>query len=136
MAIDTSGGGWRRWASAFDGSDGRRWVLAFDGGDGRKLCQWWTIKTAFNGGGGGGVRWRWQSLMAFDGTAMDYGKAMARQRRLAQLEDERAAQGEATQQPVGVMRGREGCTTIRRREMMRQPAGATRRRREDGRTRR
>ena len=106
MAIDTSGGGWRRWASAFDGSDGRRWVLAFDGGDGRKLCQWWTIKTAFNGGGGGGgVRWRWQSLMAFDGTAMDYGKAMARQRRLAQLEDERAAQGEATQQPAGVMRG-------------------------------
>ena len=74
--------------------------------------------------------------MAFDGTAMDYGKAMARQRRLAQLEDERAAQGEATQQPAGVMRGREGCATIRRREMMRQLAGATRRRREDVTTRR
>ena len=112
MGIDTSGGGWRRWASVFDGSDGQRWVLAFDGGDGRKLCQWWTIKTAFNGGGGGGVRWRWQSLMAFDGTAMDYGKAMARQRRLAQLEDERAAQGEATQQPAGTMIGQEGGTQI------------------------
>jgi len=24
MAIDTSGGGWRQWASAFDGGDGRR----------------------------------------------------------------------------------------------------------------
>ena len=55
MAIDTSGGKWRRWASVFDDGDGQRWVLAFDGGDGWKLCQWWTIKTAFNGGGGGGV---------------------------------------------------------------------------------
>jgi hypothetical protein len=85
----------------------------FDGGDGRKLCQWWTIKTAFNGGGGGGVRWWWQSSMAFNGMVMDYGKAMARQRRLAQLEDERAAQGKATQQPAGVMKGQEGCTTKR-----------------------
>ncbi len=67
--------------------------------------------------------------------AMDYGKVMARQRRLAQLDDERAAQGEATQQPAGVMRGREGCATIRRREMMEQPAGAMRRRREDVTTR-
>jgi len=106
-------------------------VLAFDGGDGRKLCQWWTIKTAFNGGGGGSVRWQWQSLMAFDGTAMEYGKAMARQRRPAQQEDERAAQGDATQQPAGVMRGREGGATMRRQEMMRQSAGTTRRQQED-----
>ena len=48
--------------------------------------------------------------MAFDGTALDYGKAMERQRRLAQLEDERAAHGEATQQPAGMMRGQEGGT--------------------------
>ncbi len=97
-------------------------MLAFDGGNGRKLCQWWTIMSAFYGVGGGGIRWWWQSLMAFDGTAMDYGKVMVRQRRLAQLEDERAAQGESTQQPAGVIRGREGCATIRRREMMQQPA--------------
>ncbi len=55
MGIDIRGGGWRRRASAFDRGDGRRWVLAFDGGDGRRLWQWWTIETAFNGGGGGGV---------------------------------------------------------------------------------
>jgi hypothetical protein len=33
MVIDTSGGGWRQRASAFDGGDGRRWSLVFDGGD-------------------------------------------------------------------------------------------------------
>ena len=33
MAIDTSGGGWRQRASAFDGGDGRRWSLVFDSGD-------------------------------------------------------------------------------------------------------
>ena len=78
------------------------------------------------------------AVAEFDGVrwaVMDYGKAMAMQIRLAQLEDERAVQGEATQQPAGVMRGQEGCAKIRRRGMMQQPAGATRRRREDVTTR-
>ena len=37
MAIDISGGGWRRRASAFDGGNGQRWSLVFDGGDGQLL---------------------------------------------------------------------------------------------------
>jgi len=55
MEIDISGGGWRRQASAFDSGDGRRWALAFDGSNGWQLWQRWTIETAFNGSGGGGV---------------------------------------------------------------------------------
>jgi hypothetical protein len=94
MEIDISIGGWRRRASAFDSSDGRRWALAFDGGNGRQLWQWWTIETAFNGGGGGGVRWRQQRLTAFDGV----GNGLRQ-------EDERAAHGQATQQPASTMRG-------------------------------
>ena len=46
VAIDASGGWWRRQASAFDGGDGRRWPLAFGSGDGRQLCKRWTIDTA------------------------------------------------------------------------------------------
>jgi hypothetical protein len=57
---------------------------------------------------------------------IDYGKAMARQRWLAQQEDERVAQGEATQQPAGAMRGQEGGTTRGQQEMMQQPASMTR----------
>ena len=101
MDIDISGGGWRRRASAFDGSDGRRWALAFDGGDGRQLWQRWTIETAFNGGGGGGIQWRQQHSMSFDGV----GGGLRR-------EGKRAAQGEATQQPASTMRGREGGVSI------------------------
>jgi hypothetical protein len=67
MAIDTSGGGWQWWASAFDGSNGQRWVLAFDGGNEWQLWQRWTIELVFNGGGGGDVQWQQQRLMAFDG---------------------------------------------------------------------
>ena len=55
MATDTSGGGWRWWASVFDSGNGRSWVLVFDGGNGQQLWQQWTIETAFNGSGGGGV---------------------------------------------------------------------------------
>ena len=55
MEIGISGGGWRRWASAFDSGNGRRWALEFDGGNGRQLWQRWMIDTVFNGGGGGGV---------------------------------------------------------------------------------
>jgi hypothetical protein len=87
MEIDIKGGGWRRQASAFDSGNGqRRWVLAFDGGNGLQLWQRWTIETAFNGGGGSGDRWRQQRPTAFDGVSD----------RLRQ-EDERAAQGQATQ---------------------------------------
>jgi len=101
MEIDISGGGWRWRASAFVGGDGRRWAFAFDGGDGQQLWQRWTIETAFNGGGGSGVRWRQQHSMAFDGVGGGL-----------QQEDERAAQGEATQQPASTMRGREGGVSI------------------------
>ena len=98
--------------------DGQRWALAFDGGDGRQLWQRWTIETAFNGGSGGGVRWRQQSSTAFDGI----GDGLQR-------EDEKAAQGQAMQQPASTMRGREGGETRGRQEMMaRQPAGTTRQR--------
>jgi hypothetical protein len=55
MATDTSGGGWRWWASAFDSGNGRSWVLVFDGGNGQQLWQQWTIETVFNGSGGGGI---------------------------------------------------------------------------------
>ena len=61
MAIDTSGGGWRRRASAFDGDGGDEWrfallwtaaVVAVNDRDG---LQWW--------------RWRWclMAVAAFDG---------------------------------------------------------------------
>ncbi len=86
------------------GGDGGRqcltaamWVLTFDGGNGRQLWQQWMIEMAFNGGGGGGVQWRQQHLTAFDGV----GNGPRR-------EDKRAAQGQAMQQPVSMMRGREG----------------------------
>ncbi len=59
-----------------------------------------AMVVAFNGGGS--IQWH---LMA---SAMDYGKAMARQRWPAQQEDERVVKGEATQQPAGAMRGRKG----------------------------
>ena len=94
MEMVISGGGWRRRASAFDSGDGRRRALAFDGGDGRQLWQRWTIETAFNGGSGGGVRWRQQRSTAFDGI----GDGLQR-------EDEKAAQGQAMQQPASTMRG-------------------------------
>jgi len=116
MEIDISGGGWRWWASAFDSGDGRRWVLAFDGGDGRQLWQRWTIEMAFDGGGGSGVQWQQQHLTAFYGV----GDGLRR-------EDERVVQGQATQQPASMMRGREGGATRGRQEMMaQQPAGAMR----------
>jgi hypothetical protein len=54
MAIDTSGGGRRRRASAFEGSDGQRFVLVIDG-DEWQLWWRWTIEIVFNGGDGGGV---------------------------------------------------------------------------------
>lgn len=54
MAIDTSGGGWQRRASAVDGGNGRRFAMMFDG-NGRQLWRRWMIEMAFNGGGGGGV---------------------------------------------------------------------------------
>jgi len=92
--------------------------LAFDGGDGHQLRQWWTIENAFNGGGGSGDRWRQQRLAVFDGV----GDGLRR-------EDEKATQGQATQQPASTMRGREGGATRGRQEMMvQQPAGATRQR--------
>jgi hypothetical protein len=78
----------------FDSGDGQRWVLAFDGADKWQLWQRWKIETAFNGGGGGGVRWWQQCLTAFDGV----GDGLRQ-------EDERAAQGQATQQPASTMRG-------------------------------
>jgi outer membrane protein assembly factor BamB len=87
--IDISGGGWRRRASVFDSGNGRRWALAFDGDHGRQLWQRWTIETTFNGGSDGGVQWRQQRLTVFDGV----GDGLRR-------EDERAAQGQATQQPA------------------------------------
>ena len=99
MEIDISGGGWRRRASAFDIGNGQRWALVFDGGDGLQLWQRWMIETAFNSGGGGGVQWQ-QHSTAFDGV----GDGLRR-------EDERAAQGQATQQPASTMRGREGSAT-------------------------
>jgi len=75
-------------------------VLAFDGGDGWQLWQRWTIETAFKGGSDGGVRWWQQRSTAFDG--IDTG---------LRREDERAAQGQATQQPASMIRGREGGAT-------------------------
>ena len=85
MEINISGGG-RRWrASAFDGDDQRRWALAFDGSDGWQLRQQWTIEMVFNGDIGGDVRWRQQRSTAFDGVSNGL-----------QREDKRAAQGEAT----------------------------------------
>jgi len=107
MEIDISGGGWRRRASAFDSSDGQRWALVFDGSNGRQLWQRWTLETAVNGGRGGGVQWRQQRSTAFDGV----GDGLRR-------EDEKAAQGQATQQPASTMRGREGGATKGRQEMM------------------
>jgi len=90
--------------------------LAFDGGNGRQLWQRWTIEMTFNGSSGGGVQWWQQHSAAFDGV----GDGLRR-------EDKRAAQGQATQQPASMMRGREGGATRGQREMMvRQPAGATR----------
>ena len=77
----------------FDSSDVRRWALAFDGGDGRQLWQRWKIEMVFNGGGGSGVRWQQQRLTAFDGV----GDGLRQ-------DDERAAQGQATQQPASTMR--------------------------------
>jgi len=72
--------------------------------------------TAFNGGGGGGVRWRQQRLTVLEGV----GDGLRQ-------EDDTAAQGQATQQPVSTMRGQEGGITRGRQDMMaRQPAGATR----------
>ncbi len=60
-------------------------------------------------------------VVAFDGggsiqrcsmaSAMDYSRAMVRQRWPAQQEDKRVAQGEATKQPAGAMRGQEGSAT-------------------------
>jgi hypothetical protein len=55
MVTNTSGGGWRRRVSAFDGSNGQSWLLVFDGGNGQQLWQQWKIETVFNGGGGGGI---------------------------------------------------------------------------------
>ena len=65
MVFDTSGGGWRRWASAFDDGDGqqeqrwqRRMTMAFNSGG---AGQWQgggeatVMKMAFDSGGG-----RWQ----------------------------------------------------------------------------
>ncbi len=49
--------------------------------------------------GGGSICW---CLMV---SAMDYGNVMVRQIWLAQQEDERGAQEEATQKPSGMMRG-------------------------------
>ena len=49
--------------------------------------------------GGGSICW---CMMV---SAMDYGNVMVRQRWLAQQEDERGAQEEATQKPSGMMRG-------------------------------
>jgi len=60
MEIGTSGGGWRLWASAFDGGDGQRWP--FDCGDRRRLWQWQTIETAFHGSGCSCVQWRGKLL--------------------------------------------------------------------------
>ncbi len=54
MAIDTSGGGWGRRASAFDSGDGGRFALVFDC-DGTQLWWRWMIEMAFDGGGGGGI---------------------------------------------------------------------------------
>ena len=64
MEIDISGGGWRRWASAFDSGDGRRWALAFNGGDGRQLR--WMIEKEFYSSDSG-VRWQQQHSTAFNG---------------------------------------------------------------------
>ncbi len=67
MAIDTSGGGWRQRASAFNGGDARRGPLVFDGGDdGRLLWQQWSVDNRY------GVQWwRWwwcsMTAAAFDG---------------------------------------------------------------------
>ncbi len=72
MEIDISGGGWQRRASAFDSGDGQRWALAFDSGDGWQLWQWWTIETAFNGGGGGCVRYCSSVRRCSMAWAMDY----------------------------------------------------------------
>ena len=87
MEIDISGGGWRRWASAFDSGDGRRWALAFNGGDGRQLR--WMIEKEFYSGDSG-VRWQQQHSTAFNG--IGNGDGLRR-------EDEKVAQGQATQQP-------------------------------------
>ena len=78
--------------------------MSFDGGDGWQLWQWWTIETAFNGGGGGGVRWRQQRLTAFDGV----GNGLLRR------EDKRAVKGEATQQPASMMREQENKRAVQR----------------------
>ena len=54
MAIDISGGGWRRRASAFDGGNGQRWSLVFDGGDGQLLWQQLSVDNRY------GIQWwRW-----------------------------------------------------------------------------
>ena len=63
MAIDTSGGGWRQRASAFDGGDGQRrwWQLMFDGGDRRLLWHQWTVDNMYFVQW---QRWRWLSMTA------------------------------------------------------------------------
>ncbi len=54
MVIDTSGGGWRQRASAFDSGDGRRWPLVFDDGDRRLLWQQLAVDNRY------GIQWwRW-----------------------------------------------------------------------------
>ena len=55
------------------------------------------METAFIGGDGGGVQWRQQCSTAFDGASDGLRR-----------DDERVAQGEATQQQANMMRGREG----------------------------
>jgi hypothetical protein len=102
MVIGTSDGVWQQRVSAYDNGDGRRWLFVFDGGDGRLLWHQWTIVvTMLDDVGDGlrqgngeakmagtvasvdnryGVQWQ-QCSMAL---AMDYGKAMARQRWPAQ----------------------------------------------------
>ena len=110
-AFDSDGDGGYGWAMAR-----RRWKLtsAVAGGNGGrqrltaamdKEGGHWRLTVALDGscgsgGGGSGVRWRQQRSMAFDGVSDGL-----------RQEDERAAQGQATQQRASTMRGREGGAT-------------------------
>jgi hypothetical protein len=114
-AFDSDGGGGyglamarRRWklTSAVAGGNGgcQRLTAAMDEEGG---C--WRMTVALDGscgsgGGGSGVRWRQQRSMALDGVSDGL-----------RQEDERAAQGQATQQPASNERTRGWCNlrTIR-----------------------
>jgi hypothetical protein len=102
------------------GNGGRQCLTAATDEGGR-----WHLMVAMDGSCGSGGQERWCSMAAVV-VAFDGDKSVRKCLIALSMEDEREVQEEATQQPAGMMRGQEGGATRGRREMLRQPAGATR----------